>query len=160
MSVQYIHTDNAPQAIGPYSQAVKANGFLYISGQIPVDPATGSVVEASYSIQTKQSMANLAAILKEADLTFADVVKTTIFLTDMAHFPEVNEAYAAFFEGPCPARACVEVSRLPKDVLVEIALVAASLHTLILKSLSMVSMLRLFSPLDIGRDSEYAVRDN
>ena len=120
MSVQYIHTDNAPQAIGPYSQAVKANGFLYISGQIPVDPATGSVVEASYSVQTKQSMANLAAIL-----TFADVVKTTIFLTDMAHFPEVNEAYAAFFEGPCPARACVEVSRLPKDVLVEIELVAA-----------------------------------
>ena len=125
MSVQYIHTDNAPQAIGPYSQAVKANGFLYISGQIPVDPATGSGMEASYSIQTKQSMANLAAILKEADLTFADVVKTTIFLTDMAHFPEVNEAYAAFFEGPCPARACVEVSRLPKDVLVEIELVAA-----------------------------------
>ena len=124
MSVQYIHTDNAPQAIGPYSQAVKANGFLYISGQIPVDPATGSVVEASYSVQTKQSMANLAAILKEADLTFADVVKTTIFLTDMAHFPEVNEAYAAFFEGPCPARACVEVSRLPKDVLVEIEAIA------------------------------------
>ena len=121
MSVQYIHTDNAPQAIGPYSQAVKANGFLYISGQIP---ATGSVVEASYSIQTKQSMANLAAILKEADLTFADVVKTTIFLTDMAHFPEVNEAYAALFEGPCPARACVEVSRLPKDVLVEIEAIA------------------------------------
>ena len=103
MSVQYIHTDNAPQAIGPYSQAVKANGFLYISGQIPVDPATGSVVEASYSIQTKQSMANLAAILKEADLTFADVVKTTIFLTEIWPIsPRSTRPMPPFSRAPAP----------------------------------------------------------
>lgn len=125
MSLQYVHTDSAPQAIGPYSQAVKANGFLYISGQIPVDPATGAVVEPTFVAQTRQSMKNLEAILKEAGLTFADVVKANLYITDMDHFPEVNEAYGAFFTGDCPARACVEVSRLPKNVLVEIEMIAA-----------------------------------
>lgn len=125
MSLQYVHTENAPKAIGPYSQAVKANGFVYISGQLPVDPTTGNLVEATFAAQTTQSMKNLEAILKEAGLTFADVVKANIFITDMGHFPEVNEAYGAFFSGSCPARACVEVSRLPKDALVEIEMIAA-----------------------------------
>lgn len=125
MNNQYLHTDQAPQAIGPYSQAVKAAGLLYISGQIPVDPATGELVEPSFAAQTRQSMKNLSAILAEAGLTLADAVKTTIFPTDMDHFAEVNEAYAAFFDGPCPARACVEVSRLPKGALVEIELIAS-----------------------------------
>ena len=104
---------------------MKAAGLLYISGQIPVDPATGELVEPSFAAQTRQSMKNLSAILAEAGLTLADAVKTTIFLTDMDHFAEVNEAYAAFFDGPCPARACVEVSRLPKGALVEIELIAS-----------------------------------
>ena len=121
-----ITTDQAPGAIGPYSQAIQAGGFLFISGQIPLDPETGDI-PADITAQTRQSLANVQAIAAAAGATLADVVKTTVFIKDMEQFPIMNEAYAAFFEKDPPARACVEVARLPKDVLVEIeALVLCS----------------------------------
>ncbi|GIO24403.1 RidA family protein [Oceanobacillus sp. J11TS1] len=118
-----IQTSNAPAAIGPYSQAIQAGDFLYISGQIPIDPATGEVVEG-IEAQTKQVLDNLQAILEEADLSFANAVKFTIFLNSMEDFATVNEIYGSALQEPYPARACVEVSRLPKDVLVEMDIVA------------------------------------
>ena len=124
MANRIVQTDYAPAAIGPYSQGAFTQIALYCSGQLGIDPATGKLADGIEE-QATQAFKNLRAVITEAGLTMADIVKVTIFLTDMAHFPEVNEAYAAFFEGPCPARACVEVSRLPKDVLVEIELVAA-----------------------------------
>ena len=119
-----ISTKKAPQAIGPYSQAISANGFLFISGQLGVTPAgefAGSGVEA----QAEQSLENLKNILAEAGLTFDNTVKTTIFLTDMADFAKVNTVYAKFFKEPYPARSTVAVKTLPKDALVEIELIAA-----------------------------------
>lgn len=115
-----ISTSNAPAAIGPYSQAVKAANLLFISGQIPIDPATGNVVEGGVQAQTKQSLKNLQAICEGAGAGLKDVVKTTVFVRDMAQFAEVNEIYGEFFREGAPARACVEVSCLPKNVLVEI----------------------------------------
>lgn len=119
-----INTDKAPSAIGPYSQAIKANGFIFVSGQLPVDPASGRFAEGGVTAQTKQSLENVKAILTEADCTFNDVVKATVFIKDMDNFSEVNNVYAAYFTKECPARACIEVARLPKDALIEIEVIA------------------------------------
>lgn len=118
-----ITTDQAPAAIGPYSQAVKANGFLYISGQLPVNPADGSI-PAAVADQAKQSLDNVFAVLTSQGLASGTVVKTTVFLKDMNDFAAVNAVYAQYFTDDFPARACVEVARLPKDALVEIEAVA------------------------------------
>ena len=121
---QAIHTDKAPAAIGPYSQAVKVGNLLFISGQIPVDPATGAIAEG-ITAQATQSLTNIKNILAEAGLDMSAVVKTTVFLKDMGDFVAMNEVYAKFFEGTTyPARSAVEVARLPKDVLVEIETIA------------------------------------
>ena len=119
-----IRTAAAPAAIGPYSQAIKAGSTIYVSGQLPIDPATGAFAEGGVGAETTQSMKNIAAILAEAGCTLADVVKTTIFLRDLNDFAAVNEAYAAFFPSNPPARACVQVARLPKDANVEIEAIA------------------------------------
>lgn len=124
MAYEVIHTDNAPAAIGPYSQAIKAGNLLFISGQVPFVPATGEIVEGDVKAQTAQSLKNLQAILKEAGADFSNVVKTTVFIKDMNEFAQVNEVYAEYFGENKPARACVEVARLPKDVKVEIELIA------------------------------------
>lgn len=122
MKIQ-ISTDKAPGAIGPYSQAIDAGAFVFISGQIPVNPATGNIPEG-ITAQTTQSLANVRAILAEAGLTVADVVKTTVFLADMADFGPMNEVYASVFTAPFPARSAVAVKTLPKNVLVEIEVIA------------------------------------
>jgi 2-iminobutanoate/2-iminopropanoate deaminase len=121
-----VETPNAPAAIGPYSQAIKANGFLFISGQIPLDPQTGQMTAVDAVTQTKQVMENIRAILTVDGLAFADIVKTTIFLTDLSDFGRVNEAYGAYFETDPPARATVQVSALPKGARVELEAVAAA----------------------------------
>ena len=121
---QTIHTDKAPAAIGPYSQAVKTGDLLFVSGQLTIDPATGAFPEGIQA-QTKQSLTNVKAILEAAGLTMDSVVKTTVFLSDMNNFGAMNEVYATFFtEGSYPARSAVEVARLPKDALVEIEVIA------------------------------------
>lgn len=118
-----IATNNAPGAIGPYSQAIDAGAFLFISGQIPVNPTNGEVPEG-IKAQTAQSIANIKAILAEAGLTIDNVVKTTVFLADMSLFGEMNEVYAENFTAPFPARSAVAVKELPKQVLVEIEVIA------------------------------------
>ena len=124
MANQVLHTENAPAAIGPYSQAVKAGNLLFVSGQVPFVPETMEIVEGDVKAQTAQSLKNLQAILKEAGADFSNVVKTTVFIKDMNEFAQINEVYAEYFGENKPARACVEVARLPKDVKVEIELVA------------------------------------
>ena len=124
MANQIIHTENAPAAIGPYSQAVKAGNLLFVSGQVPFVPETMEIVEGDVKAQTAQSLKNLQAILKEAGADFSNVVKTTVFIKDMNEFGQINEVYAEYFGDNKPARACVEVARLPKDVKVEIELIA------------------------------------
>lgn len=119
-----VSTAAAPSAIGPYSQATKAGGFLFVSGQIPLDPASGQLVSGTIEDETRRVMENLKAILAEAGASFDAVVKTTIFLKDMGAFTKVNEIYASYFKPPYPARATVEVARLPKDVRVEIDCIA------------------------------------
>ena len=119
-----INTAAAPAAIGPYSQAIEANGIVFVSGQLPIDPATGAFAEGGSKELTRQSLTNMKAILAEAGLTMANVVKTTVFLADMADFAEMNEVYASFFEGVCPARSAVAVKTLPKEALVEIECIA------------------------------------
>ena len=119
-----IQTKQAPAAIGPYSQAVLINGILYISGQIPVDPESGEIEGSTMANQTRQVLRNLEAILTEAGYTRHDVIKTTCYLGDMGRFGEMNAVYGEFFNQDPPARATVEVARLPKDVLVEIEAVA------------------------------------
>lgn len=121
--LKVISTDNAPAAIGPYSQAIQAGDFLYVSGQIPLDPKSGEVVEGIEE-QTKQVLNNLKAILTEAGTDFSKVVKFTIYLKDMETFGTVNEIYGSFLDKPYPARATVEAARLPKDVLVEMDVIA------------------------------------
>jgi len=115
-----VSTKAAPAAIGPYSQAVKAGDFLFVSGQIPIDPQTGSLVEDDVRVQTRRVLENLGGILAAAGASFDRVVKTTVYLVDMNDFAAMNEVYATFFGTPAPARATVQVGRLPKDVRVEI----------------------------------------
>ena len=124
MKHQVIHTDKAPKAIGPYSQAVKAGNMLFVSGQVPFVPETMEIVEGDVKAQTAQSLKNVQAILAEAGLDFSHVVKTTVFIKDMNEFAAINEVYAEYFGENKPARACVEVARLPKDVKVEIEVIA------------------------------------
>ena len=124
MANQVIHTENAPAAIGPYSQAVKAGNMLFVSGQVPFVPETMEIVEGDVKAQTAQSLKNVQAILAEAGLDFSHVVKSTVFIKDMNEFAQINEVYAEFFGENKPARACVEVARLPKDVKVEIEVIA------------------------------------
>ena len=119
-----ISTTKAPAAIGPYSQAIKVGNLVYTSGQIPIDPATGSFVEGGIKEQTRQSLQNVKAILEEAGLTMKNVVKTTVFMADMNDFADMNAVYAGFFSEPYPARSAVAVKTLPKDALVEIEVVA------------------------------------
>lgn len=119
-----ISTPKAPAAIGPYSQAIQVGNLIYTSGQIPIDPATGQLVEGGVKEQTRQSLSNIQAILQEAGLTMASVVKTTVFMADMADFAEMNSVYAEFFTEPYPARSAVAVKTLPKNALVEIEVVA------------------------------------
>ena len=121
-----ISTSHAPAAIGPYSQAIDSGaGLVFLSGQLPIDPATGAFPEGGVHAQTKQSILNIQAILAEAGLTLANVVKTTVFLSDMADFGAMNEVYASFFTAPFPARSAVAVKALPKGALVEIECIAA-----------------------------------
>ena len=118
-----ISTNNAPAAIGPYSQAVEVNGMVYTSGQIPVNPATGEIPEG-IEAQAKQVMENVKNLLEAAGTGMANVVKTTVFIKNMDDFRKINEIYSGYFEGDCPARSCVEVARLPKDVLMEMEAIA------------------------------------
>ena len=119
-----VQTENAPQAIGPYSQAVKASGLVFASGQIPIDPATGVVIEGSIAEQTERALNNIKAVLEAAGSSLERVVKTTVFLADLSDFGEMNEAYGRFFAEVPPARSTVEVSRLPRDARVEIDAIA------------------------------------
>ena len=118
-----INSDKAPKAIGPYSQAIQANGFVFASGQLPIDPATGSFPEGGVKEQTRQSILNAQAILKQAGL---DLVKTTVYLADMNDFAVMNEVYAQFFSEPFPARSAIAVKTLPKQALVEVECIAAT----------------------------------
>lgn len=119
-----FETKNAPAPIGPYSQAVEAGGFLFCSGQIPLDPSTGQVLTGSVGEQAELSMKNVGAVLTEAGLDYANIVKTTIFLTDMGDFPAVNEVYGKYFKSEAPARSTVAVAGLPRGVKVEIEVTA------------------------------------
>lgn len=120
-----ISTDHAPKAIGPYSQAIEAGGFIYVSGQLPIDPATGNFASDEIKGQTRQSLENIKSILAEAGLTMSSVVKTTVLLADMSLFGAMNEVYEQYFYGDYPARCAFAVKQLPKDALVEIECVAA-----------------------------------
>ena len=122
---QPIATPLAPAAIGPYSQAVEAGNTLYVSGQLPINPATGQFAEGGIKELTAQSLTNMKAILEAAGMSFDNVVKTTVFLADMADFADMNEVYAQFFAAPFPARSAVAVRELPKQVLVEVEVLAA-----------------------------------
>ena len=124
MSKQIINTVNAPAPIGPYSQAVKTGDLLFVSGQIAIDPKTNNLIEGSIMEETKQVMKNLEAILEEAKISFEHIVKTTIFLSDMSLFAEVNEVYGSFFNKTYPARETLAVKGLPKNVHVEISVIA------------------------------------
>lgn len=120
---QVISTDKAPAAIGPYSQAIEVNGMVYTSGVIPVDPATGEI-PAGVEAQARQAFSNLANLLEAAGTSMAQAVKTTVFIKEMNDFGRINEIYAEYFTKPYPVRSCVEVARLPKDVLLEIEVIA------------------------------------
>ena len=123
--MDYVSTPDAPKAIGPYSQAIRAGSLLFVSGQIPLDPATGAMVEGDVGAQTRRVFANLQAILEAAGASFDNVVRTTVYLADMNDFATVNEIYGTYFSSPAPARATVQAARLPKDARVEIDLIAS-----------------------------------
>lgn len=123
--MKQISTQNAPAAIGPYSQAIEVNGFVYASGHLPIDPATGAFPEGGVKEQTRQSILNVKAILEEAGLALSNVVKTTVYLADMGDFAAMNEVYSQFFAQPFPARSAIAVKALPKGALVEVEVVAA-----------------------------------
>ena len=120
-----VSTPTAPAAIGPYSQAIKAGNLLFLSGQIPLDPATGTIVEGGIAAETRQVFHNIREILKAAGVSFDAVVSATVYVTDMNDFGKVNEIYATYFTSPAPARATVQVARLPKDARVEMQVIAA-----------------------------------
>ena len=122
--MKQIHTDNAPKALGPYSQAIEAGGMVFASGQVPIDPATDQFVEGGIKEQTRQSLTNARNILREAGTDLTHVVKTTVFLSNMDNFAAMNEVYAEFFQQPYPARSAVAVKTLPKGALVEIECIA------------------------------------
>lgn len=124
MKKTIIKTDKAPAAIGPYSQAVEVNGVIYTSGVVPIDPATGQVVEGDIKVQAKRVFESMKELLKAAGSNMDSVVKTTVFIKDMNDFAALNEVYASYFTGDFPARSCVEVARLPKDVLIEMEVVS------------------------------------
>ncbi len=119
-----ISTDKAPAAIGPYSQAIEVNGMVYTSGVIPINPTTGELVSGPAEVQADQAISNLAALLEAAGTSMANVVKTVVFIKNMDDFGKINEVYAKYFPAPYPARSCVEVARLPKDVAIEIEAIA------------------------------------
>jgi 2-iminobutanoate/2-iminopropanoate deaminase len=123
---QAVSTPKAPAAIGPYSQAIRSGGLLFLSGQIPLDPATGALVPGGIEAQTRQVFTNIGEILKAAGASFEHVVTATVYVADMNDFAKVNEIYATYFSTPAPARATVQVARLPKDALVEIQVIASS----------------------------------
>jgi reactive intermediate/imine deaminase len=123
---QPITTKDAPAAIGPYSQAMRAGGLLFLSGQIPLDPATGQIVPGDVAAQAERVLKNIEAVLAAGGCALADVVRTTIYLVDLAHFATVNEVYARFFGPPCPARVTVQVSALPRGSLIEIDAIATA----------------------------------
>ena len=122
---QAVSSESAPKAIGPYSQAIRAGSLLFVSGQIPLDPATGAMIDGDIAAQTRRVFANLQAILEAAGASFDNVVRTTVYLADMNDFATVNEIYGTYFSSPAPARATVQAARLPKDARVEIDLIAA-----------------------------------
>ena len=122
--MKVINTSNAPAAIGPYSQAIEVNGMVYTSGQLPINPTTGEFAGSDIKSQAEQSLKNVKAILEEAGIGMQNVVKTTVFLADMADFADMNSVYAEFFPGTCPARSAVAVKTLPKNALVEIECIA------------------------------------
>lgn len=124
MERKVVQTDKAPQPIGPYSQAIQAGNFLYTSGQIAIDPRTGELVTSSFGDQARLVLENVQGVLEAAESSLSQVVKVTIFLKDLSKFDEFNKVYAGFFQEAKPARSCVEVSRLPKDVDVEVEVVA------------------------------------
>lgn len=123
--MKVINTNKAPKAIGPYSQAIEANGLVITSGQLPIDPATGEFAPGGIKEQTRQSLTNAKAILKEAGIGLGNVMKTTVFLSDMNDFAAMNEVYAEFFNEPFPARSAIAVKTLPKNALVEVECIAA-----------------------------------
>lgn len=123
--MKVINTNKAPKAIGPYSQAIEANGLVITSGQLPIDPATGEFAPGGIKEQTRQSLTNAKAILEEAGIGMANVMKTTVFLSDMNNFAAMNEVYAEFFSEPFPARSAIAVKTLPKNALVEVECIAA-----------------------------------
>ncbi|EGQ14840.1 RidA family protein [Prevotella pallens] len=123
--MKVINTNKAPKAIGPYSQAIEANGLVITSGQLPIDPATGEFAPGGIKEQTRQSLTNAKAILEEAGISMANVMKTTVFLSDMNNFAAMNEVYAEFFSEPFPARSAIAVKTLPKNALVEVECIAA-----------------------------------
>ena len=122
---QAVSTPSAPAAIGPYSQAIKAGSLVFVSGQIPIDPATGSLVQGDVAVQTRRVLQNIGEILKAAGTSMDAVVRTTVYLVDMNDFAAMNEVYGSFFSTPAPARATVQVARLPRDARVEIDVIAA-----------------------------------
>ncbi len=124
MTRKVIHTDEAPAAVGPYSQAITANGFVYTAGQVPLVPETGALIEGDIQVQTRQALTNLQAVLEAAGSSLQQVIKVTVFLNDMDDFSAMNEIYAEFFDDAPPARSAVEVARLPLDAQVEIEAVA------------------------------------
>lgn len=124
MTKKVVATKNAPSAIGPYSQAVCVGPFVFTSGQIPIDPETGRIVEGDITVQTRRVLENLKAVLTAANLSFADVVKTTLFIKNMGQFSSINQVYGEYFPNDSPARSTVEVNQLPMDVAIEIEMVA------------------------------------
>jgi 2-iminobutanoate/2-iminopropanoate deaminase len=122
---QAVTTSTAPAAIGPYSQAIRAGGLLFVSGQIPIDPATGQLIDGDIAAQTRRVFANLDAILTAAGASLGQVVRTTVYLADMGDFAAMNEVYGTFFEAPAPARSTVQAARLPRDARVEIDVIAS-----------------------------------
>lgn len=124
MEKKVLHTEKAPAAIGPYSQAIEVNGFVFASGQIPINPATGELVQGDIKDQTRQAFTNASEVMKAAGLDMSHVVKTTVFLADMNDFAAMNEVYATFFTAPFPARSAVAVKTLPKGALVEVECIA------------------------------------